>query len=176
MDKSMITIRPETPADHEAVGQVNRLAFDGEAEAGLVEAVRKSPGYIPELSLVAEAGSQVVGHILFSRIRIETADGEVPILALAPMAVLPGYQNQGIGSQLVEYGLKECRRLGHRIVNVLGHPEFYPRFGFRPARALGIEGPYAQAPDEAWLIQELEPGALKNIKGTVVYPQIFDGV
>lgn len=173
----MLTIRPETPADYEAVYRLNQLAFDGRKdEPELVEDIRKSPGYIPELSLVAVEDGEVVGHILFSHVHIHTENGDIPILALAPMAVLPEYQNKGIGSQLVRHGLQECRRLGHTIVNVLGHPAFYPRFGFRPARALGINGPYTDAPDDAWMIQELKPGALDNIKGTVFYPKIFDGV
>src|SRR5215471_16638378 len=121
-------IRPETSADHEAIRHVNRLAFGQDDEARLVDALRDG-GYL-RVSLVAERAGQVVGHILFSDLPILTEAGAVPALALAPMAVLPGFQRQGIGSTLVCRGLDECRRQGHRIVVVVGHPHFYPRLGF----------------------------------------------
>lgn len=169
-------IRPETPADIAAIHAVNRLAFDGrEAEPGLVDAIRHSADFIPELSLVAVVDDRVVGHILFSRIRIETHAGHTPALSLAPMAVLPEYQNQGIGSALVRRGLEECRRLGHAIVIVLGHPDYYPRFGFSARLAQALECPYGDA-GAAWMAIELRPGALDGVHGKVVYPPAFDGV
>jgi putative acetyltransferase len=121
-------IRPETSADHEAIRHVNRIAFGQDAEARLVDALRDG-GYVGA-SLVAEQDGQVVGHILFSDLPIITEAGTVPSLALAPMAVLPEFQNQGIGSALVRRGLEVCKEQGHRIVVVVGHPQFYPRFGF----------------------------------------------
>ncbi|MBN2146404.1 MAG: N-acetyltransferase [Anaerolineales bacterium] len=169
-------IRPETSADYDAIRQVNILAFDNRSsEAGLVEAIRRQPDFIPALSLVAELDGQVVGHILFSPIRIETAQEHLPAISLAPMAVRPEYQNQGIGSALVEHGLAECRRLGQRIAIVLGHTNFYPRFGFMPASRWGLQGPYPEAGD-AFMALELQPGALRGVQGTVCYPSIFDGV
>jgi putative acetyltransferase len=172
----LITIRPETSADYPAVYKVNQLAFNGrDSEPGLVEAVRKSDGYIPELSLVAEEDGQVVGHILFSRIVIETPDGTIPALSLAPMAVLPGHQNKGIGSALVRAGMEACKQLGHGVVIVLGHPNYYPRFGFSAALAEPLECPYG-AVGGAWMAAETIPGALKDIRGKVVYPAYFDGV
>src|SRR5207302_10588764 len=120
-----VVIRPETSADHEAIRHVNRLGFGQDEEARLVEALREG-GYV-HLSLVAERAGQVIGHILFSDLPIITESGMVPALALAPMAVLPAFQNQGVGSALVRRGLDECRRQGHRIIVVLGHPHFYPR-------------------------------------------------
>jgi len=168
----MITIRPETVEDYEAIGEVNALAFGQEDEATLVEKLRGSSGFIPELSLVAVEGGRVVGHILFSPFVIETKDGAVPALTLAPLAVRPGFQNQGVGSALVRDGLERCRTLGHRIVVVVGHPPYYPRFGFSPARARGLEAPFP-VPDEAFMVLELVPGALDGVAGTVRFPPPF---
>jgi putative acetyltransferase len=174
--ESPIRIRPEIPADIPAIYAVNQLAFDGrEAEPRLVDDLRLSDSFIPELSLVAEVDGRVVGHILFSRIHILTESGPLPGLSLAPMAVLPRYQNRGIGSALVQHGLSECRRLGHGIVIVLGHPGYYPRFGFSAALAKALEGPYGDV-GEAWMALELVPGALDGVRGVVVYPPAFDGV
>lgn len=173
METSNIAIRTETPADHPAVYQVNKLAFEGrEAEPRLVEAIRRSPEFIPELSLVAVSEDQIIGHILFSRVTLQTRDGDIPILALAPLAVLPDYQNQGIGSQLTRRGLEVCRKLDFGAVSVLGHPDYYPRFGFVPARPLGIE-PSFDVPAAAWMIIELQPGALNDLQGRVRYPTAF---
>ena len=169
----MIEIRPETENDHSAVREVNMLAFGREDEAQIVETLRQSDDFIPELSLVAIYHGRVVGHILFSPILIETKKGDVSAMALATLAVRPEFQNQGIGSELVRQGLKECRLLGHRIVVVIGHPDYYPRFGFSPARVMGLEAPF-QVPDEAFLVHELVPGALYEIGGMVRYPPAFD--
>ena len=169
----MITIRPEKKSDYAAISEVNRLAFESEEEARLVETLRQSTGFIPELSLVAVNDGQVVGHILFSPLTIETKNGEVPALTLASMAVRPGFQNQGIGSELAVQGLKECQRLDHKIVVVVGHPNYYPRFGFSSARPKGLEVPF-QVPDEAFMALELIPGALDGISGVVRFPPAFD--
>lgn len=164
-------VRPERPKDIEAIDNVLRRAFGGNEESTLVRALRASEYFLPPLALVAEAEAEeeegenrVVGYILFSRISIETRDGEVQALALAPMAVLPEQQRQGIGTQLVEMGLGACRQLGHSIVVLVGHPEYYPRFGFEPARAYDLELPFA-VPDEAFMALELMPGALKSVRG-----------
>ena len=168
----MTTVRPETANDHAAIREVNALAFGREVEARLVENLRRLPDFIPELSLVAAETGRVVGHILFSPMTIETKDGAVPALALAVLAVRPEFQNQGIGSALVREGLERCRSLGHRIVVVVGHPEYYPRFGFSPARARNLEAPFP-VPDEAFLVLGLVPGALDNVAGVVRYPPPF---
>ena len=168
----MITIRPETAEDYAAIHEVNLLAFGQEVEPQLVDNLRRSPDFIPELSLVAVEAGRVVGHILFSPFVIETKDGAVPALTLAPLAVRPESQNQGIGSELARRGLEECRRLGHRIVVVVGHPNYYPRFGFSPARARGLEAPFP-VPDEAFMVLELTPGALDGIAGMVRFPPAF---
>ena len=169
----MITIRPEAADDYAAIREVNLLAFGQENEPRLVENLHRLPEFIPELSLVAVEAGQVVGHILFSPVVIETKDGAVPALTLAPLAVRPEFQNQGIGSELVRDGLERCRSLGHRIVVVVGHPTYYPRFGFSPARARGLEAPFP-VPDEAFLVLELAPGALDGIAGVVRYPPAFE--
>jgi putative acetyltransferase len=163
-------IRPETAADLEAIREVNLLAFGQDAEARLVDALRDG-GYV-RASLVAEKDGQVVGHILFSDLPIIT-ESEVPALALAPMAVLPGFQNQGIGSALVRTGLEHCREQGHKIVIVVGHPHFYPRFGFSTALAIRLESPYS---GEAFMAVELVRGAMDGVTGRVAYPPPFSSL
>jgi putative acetyltransferase len=167
-----IVIRPETSADHEAIRHVNRLAFGQDDEARLVDALREG-GHV-RLSLVADQLGRVVGHILFSDLPIHTDRGVVAALALAPMSVLPEFQKQGIGSALVREGLDECRRRGHKIVVVVGHPHFYPRFGFSPQLAAHLESPFSGR--DSFMAVELEPGALDHVSGKVAYPPPFEGV
>jgi putative acetyltransferase len=171
----MIMVRAERVGDIGAIHLVNRLEFGQEEEAFLVQRIRKSSGFIPELSLVAVKDSHVVGHILFSRIHINTPRGSMAVLSLAPMAVLPEFQNLGIGSRLVSTGLEKCRELGHTIVVVIGHPEYYPKFGFVPARKRGLDLPFP-VPDEAFMVCELEPEALAGIEGKIKYPPEFEDV
>ena len=163
-----LVIRPETPNDQDAIRHVNRLAFGQDEEAVLVDALRAG-GFV-RLSLVAENEGQVVGHILFSELPIITERGVVPSLALAPLAVLPDFQRLGIGSELVRRGLDFCRRHGHRIVIVLGHPEYYHRFGFSAESARSLLSPFA---GEAWMAMELVPGSLNGVSGRVEYPPPF---
>jgi len=169
----MITIRPETAEDYAAIHEVNLLAFGQEVEPRLVKNLRRLPDFIAELSLVAVEAGRVVGHILFSPFVIETKDGTVPALTLAPLAVRPEFQNRGVGSELVRDGLERCRILGHKIVVVVGHPEYYPRFGFSPARARGLEAPFP-VPDEAFMVLELVPSALDGVAGIIRFPPPFD--
>lgn len=172
----MTLIRPETPADVAAIYAVNQQAFAGrQAEPGLVDAIRTSAGFIPQLSLVAEHNGAIIGHILFSRIHIQTDNGLLPTLALAPLAVLPEYQRQGIGSALVRRGLQECQRLGQAVVIVLGSASYYPRFGFSAGLAKALECPFGNC-GEAWMALEIIPGALAGVRGRVVYPPAFDGI
>lgn len=168
-------IRPEQPEDFEAINEVNRLAFERDNEAQLIERLRDREDYHPGLSLVAVAGKLIVGHILFSPIVIVSGSKRVPALALAPLAVRPNRQQQGIGTELVEQGLAACRKLGHHIVVVLGHPELYPRFGFKLASKCNITAPFP-VPDEAFMVLGLTPGALVGVEGMVEYPEPFNEV
>lgn len=171
----MIIIRPETLEDYTVISEVNKLAFGQENEARLVENIRQAANFNPKLSLVAVKDEKVVGHILFSPITIQYPKGNIPALALAPVAVRPEFQNQSVGSQLVKRGLEECQRLGHKIVIVIGHPTYYTRFGFSSATAKGLEAPFP-VPDEAFMILELIPGTLAGISGMVKYPPVFNEV
>jgi len=139
----MVKIRVEREGDCEAVFNVHKRAFGRENEARLVEKIRKLDYFIPQLSLVAVKDDEIAGHILFSYVTIQTRTGDVPALGFAPVAVLPKFQKQGIGSELILQGLNECRRLGHRIVVLVGHPDYYPRFGFLPARAKRTGDPFS---------------------------------
>ncbi len=163
-----ITIREEMPADYTQIHSVNTLAFSQSAEADLVDTLRTA-GYV-RLSLVALCEEQVVGHILFSDLPITTDQGVIPAVALAPMAVLPKFQRQGIGSQLVRSGLDICRDRGHQAAIVLGHPQYYPRFGFSADLAKAISAPFS---GDAFMAAELQPQALQNIRGSVTYPPPF---
>jgi putative acetyltransferase len=168
-----LKIRAEMAEDYPAVHQLNEQAFDGPGEANLVEALRQSGE--PYISLVAEEGDRIVGHIFFSPVLIESEAGAFKAIGLAPMAVLPEFQNQGIGSQLVRRGLEECRNIGHEVVVVLGHPEYYPRFGFIPASRKGLSCEYP-VPDEVFMVLELREGALSGREGLVKYRPEFGSV
>ena len=170
--EAIVAVRPERAEDHAAIRRVNTEAFGRPNEAWLVDALRKTAGFVPELSLVAEAGGEVVGHILVTRILIREGSETVSALALAPMAVLPSYQRTGIGSALVRHALAEARRLGHGAVVVLGHASYYPRFGFSPARGHGIRAPFPVR-DESFMVLELAPSALAGVMGEVEYPPEF---
>ena len=162
-------IRAERDGDRAAVRAVNEAAFETSLEADLVEALRDSVQ--PLVSLVAEEKGAVVGHILFSPVTL-IGRPELRMMGLAPMAVVPERQGEGIGSDLVRAGLEECRVLGARAVMVLGHPEYYPRFGFEPAFRFGLGSEY-DVPGEAFMALELEPGALADASGTVRYHRVF---
>ena len=169
----MIDIRTETKQDHRAVWLVNEKAFGQRNEADLVDALRASAR--PYVSLVTVVDDRVVGHIFFSPVSIESEAGAFVAMGLAPMAVLPEFQNQGIGSKLVQEGLKGCQQLGHDIVVVLGHPNYYPRFGFMPASLKGLQSEYDVA-DEVFMVTELTVGALAGRHGLVRYAAEFERV
>lgn len=168
-------IRPEQIDDFEAIARVNQLAFGRDNEARLIERLRDTSEYHPGLSLVAVDENQIIGHILFSQIAIKSEEAWIPALALAPLAVIPDRQYQGVGTALVEQGILVCHQLGHRIIIVLGHAEYYPHFGFQPASRFGIRCPFP-VPDEVFMVLGLRPGALKAVQGTVVYPEAFNQV
>jgi putative acetyltransferase len=169
----MIVVRTENLEDRKSVRRVNELAFEQPNEADLVDAFRANAR--PYVSLVAVIDEQVVGHIFFSPVSIESENSAFTAMGLAPMAVLPEYQNQGIGSQLVREGLKECERLGEDIVVVLGHPNYYPRFGFGPASLKGLRSEY-DVRDEVFMVLELREGALGGRQGLVKYHSEFGKV
>lgn len=165
-----VRIRAETAKDGRAVRVVNESAFETPIEAHLVDSLREEAH--PVVSLVAEGEDGVVGHILFSPV-VLPGHPELRILGLAPMAVLPKHQRRGVGSALVRSGLEECRKLGAGAVVVLGHPEYYPRFGFVPASRFGLSCKY-DAPEEAFMALELVPGHLAGASGEVRYHPAFD--
>jgi len=168
----MLRIRAERESDHADVKGLLVLAFGRENEGKLVEALRKDEAFDEEVTLVAVVDRQLIGHVMFSQLKIESESGSVPALALAPLAVRPDFQNQGIGTLLVEEGIKAARGGGHRIVIVVGDPGFYSRFGFSPASPLGLKASL-QVPPGAFMALELVPGALAGVRGTVVYPPAF---
>jgi predicted N-acetyltransferase YhbS len=165
----MIELRPEAPDDHAAVRALLREAFEpygGEAE--LVDALRAEGAHVPELCLVAVDGAELTGHVFFSRARL--ASGH-QVLALAPMAVAAGRQGEGIGSRLATAALERAAGTTFPLVVVLGHPGYYPRFGFRPAAGLAIQAPW-DVPPEAWMALPL-PAYDPAARGLVTYAAAF---
>jgi putative acetyltransferase len=163
-------IRHEVDSDVSGVRRVHLAAFPGDGEAGLVDALREN-GHLP-VSIVAEEDVGIVGHIAFSPVTVDGLD--VAAVGLAPVAVMPEFQKQGIGSELIRAGLQACREAGFRIVVVLGEPDFYQRFGFQPAHLAGLENEY-QARDE-FMVLELEPGNLSGVSGLVQYSEEFSSL
>ena len=166
-----VNIRHERPDDERAVHDVNASAFEQALEADLVDTLRRENLVL--CSLVAERDATIVGHILFTPVTVD-GDSRVRAAGLAPMAVDPGWQRCGIGTALVETGLDACARLGIEIVVVLGHPEFYPRFGFQPASRFGLRCEFP-VPDGVFMAMELVDGALARRGGLVRYLPIFSG-
>lgn len=163
-------VRPEQPGDVAAIHRVNAIAFGRDSEAELVDRLRGVPN---TLSLVAVVNEGIVGHLFFSPVTVEAAATE-GWLGLGPVAVLPPYQGQGIGSALIRQGLETCRATGGQAVVVLGDPQFYARFGFVPAAAWGLRCEY-DAPEGAFRVLELNPGALATPpEGLVRYRPEFD--
>lgn len=162
-------IRAEEQSDRADVHALNVSAFATPAEADLVDALRAEAK--PVVSLVAEQDGAVVGHILFSPVTLSGGAG-LKIMGLAPMAVAPSRQRRGIGSALVRAGLQRCRAQGVGAVVVLGHPGYYPRFGFSPSSRFGIDSEY-DVPAEAFMVCELEPGFLREAAGTIRYHAAF---
>jgi putative acetyltransferase len=170
--RDRVLIRSEEEKDFAAVHLVNASAFESPAEADLVDALREKTA--PVVSLVAEKNKTVVGHIMFSPVSL-TGHPDLKIMGLAPMAVLPVNQNKGIGAALVRAGLERCKDLGFGAVVVLGHPEYYPRFGFLPSSQFGISCEY-NAPKEAFMVLELQPGYLRGSSGAIKYHAAFKSV
>lgn len=169
----MPRIRPERPEDIAAIHALNEAAFPTCAEADLVDTLRDEGAHV--LSLVAVDGDRVVGHILFSPVVIETKAGALDALGLGPMALLPERQREGTGSKLVTASLMQCTAIDYPAVVVLGHPEYYPRFGFLRADRFGITCEFP-SPPEAFMIKELQAGALAGKSGIAKYHAAFDAV
>ncbi len=163
-----LIVRGENIEDRPVIRSINEAAFGRPDEAGLVDSLRTEGVVLA--SLVAEIEKRLAGHILFSRMWVETANGSVSAVALAPMAVLPEYQRRGIGECLIRHGLDLLCGRGEQIVIVLGHPDYYPRFGFSSEKARPLESPF---PRDAFMALELSPGALDGIRGHVRYPAAF---
>ena len=168
-----LEIRQEVIKDYAAIAEVNNLAFERENEAELIHNIIKSDRYIPELSLVVELDRKIVGHIMFSYIDL-VAKETIKVLALAPVAVLPEYQHQGIGSLLVKTGLDIAKKMAVPMVIVLGDPKFYTRFGFEPAIKHNIQSPFDVA-DEAFMVKLLTNNS-DRYRGKIEYPPAFYNV
>ena len=165
-----MTIREEQSDDVAAIRRVILEAFDGPAEADLVDKLRANGKFA--LSLVAELDGQVVGHILFTEVAIEDAEPCPRALGLAPLAVLSQFQRRGVGSALMRRSLERCREMGHDAIVVVGHAEYYPKFGFLPASRYGLRCEY-EVPEDVFMALELRAGALQGIEGLVRYQTEF---
>ena len=163
----MIEIREERPEDIAAVREVNKRAFGQEQEANIVDALRSNGAAL--LSLVATLNGQVVGHIMYSPI---TVGDKVTGAALAPMAVLPEHQREGIGSKLIEAGTQKLKEAGYPYIIVLGHANFYPRFGFKPASSFGIECEW-DVPDDVFMLLVLDQSKMQDVSGLARYRHEF---
>lgn len=172
-----LTIRQETEKDYKVTEHVVEKAFEtaeysDHKEQFLVADLRKGDAFVPQLSLVAELDEQIIGHILLTKILIKNEEKESESLALAPVSVLPEFQNQSVGSKLIHESLRIAKELGFKSVIVLGHEKYYPRFGFKPASTWGITPPF-KVRDEVFMALELEGGSLEGVSGTVVYGAEF---
>lgn len=164
-------VREEAKSDHAAVREILLEAFEQPDEADLVEKLRTSTAFIPSLSLVAEAEGEVVGHILFTRLHVR-AETRRPGLALAPMAVRKAFQRRGVGGALVREGLARARALAEPFVVVVGHPEYYPRFGFERSSRWSIRASF-EVREEAIMAIELQPHGLDGVTGVVDWAPEF---
>lgn len=172
------SIRKENPSDHHWVIELTEKAFESleisdHTEGKLVDNLRKAPTFIGELSLVAELNGQIVGHILFTPIRIENGEQQFQSLVLAPVSVLPEFQKQGIGGQLIIAGHQKARELGFQSVILIGHPEYYPRFGYKTASGFGLKVAMELPSDDVFMAVELTENALSGVSGMVIFPPEF---
>lgn len=168
-----INIRQEQQKDIEQVRDLYIKTFETDSEANLVEKIRKFPRYDDKLSLVAYDNDKIVGHIMLSKIRIEKGDDWFSVLVLAPLAVLPKYQNKGIGSKLVLAIQDVCANVGYDVIIVLGHNKFYSKFGFEKASKYNIIPPF-EVPDEAFMVYCENKSTLDYVNGNVKYNECFD--
>lgn len=172
----MVTIRQEQQSDYKKTEEVVQKAFlkeefSDKTEHELVSRIRKCEAFIPELSIVA-VNEEIVGHILLSKIKIEQGATSVESLALAPVSVARGYQKKGIGGKLIGAALEKAKELGYGSVVVLGHPEYYPKFGFKKASEWNIKAPF-EVHEEVFMVVELRENALEGVEGIVQYSSAF---
>lgn len=172
-----ILIREELEKDYKEVEELVEEAFRNEEysdhqEHNLINRLRKSNEFINELSLVVEFDEKLIGHILLSKIKINKENESHESLAMAPVSVLPEHQNKGIGKLLIEKSITEAKRLGYSSIIVLGHENYYPKFGFVKASEFKIRPPF-EVPEEAFMALEIEKGSLKDIEGVVEYSSAF---
>jgi putative acetyltransferase len=165
----MLAVRPETSDDHAVIAAITEAAFGRPVEARMIEAVRDSDGFVPDLSLVADENGEIVGHVLLSYVSLE--DGR-RLLALGPIAVRTDRQGEGIGGTLVRAGLAAADERGEPLVLLLGHPAYYPRFGFTSASAMGLLPPDPGMLDAAWMVYPLR-AYTPDLRGRVVFPPAF---
>ena len=172
-DPTPARIRPELPADENAIRRVHHAAFDGSVEGGIVDGMRGSAAWLPGGSMVAAApDGRIVGHLLLSRGILMGPDGrEVAIGIIGPVGVLPDRQGIGIGAALTRRAISVAVDQQLPLVCLLGHADYYPRFGFEPARAIGVEPPHPW-PDANWLALRL-PAWTDDLRGTVRLPPAF---
>jgi len=173
-----MTIRQETSKDYEKVFNLIKSAFKeadfaDHTEQFLVERLRQSDAFIPELSMVAEIEGEVVGHILLTKIKIKNELTMFDSLALAPVSVLPRFQGKGIGGQLILEAHKKAKASGYESIVLLGHEEYYPRFGYEQADKYGIELPF-EVPKENCMVIALVENGLAGVRGMVAYPKEFN--
>lgn len=169
----MLNIIEESPKDLNDIYEINKKAFGEGIEAEIVNALREADELT--LSLVAKVDNLIIGHIAFSEVKVQSGEKTHKAIGLGPMAILPEYQRKGYGSNLVEYGLKILSERDYEIVVVLGHPDFYPKFGFVPSQNYGIQCEF-ECPPEAFMVKELKPDALKGVTGKVCYSSKFSEV
>ena len=167
----MLTVRLEIPRDLDDIRRVNEQAFGRKTEADIVDKLRGRGALT--LSLVAVRRGEVEGHIAFSPVVVQSEGSSFDAVSLGPIAVLPACQRQGVGGQLVRAGLEECRNLGREIVVVVGHPAYYPRFGFVPARPKGLSCEF-EVPEDVFMVLELREGALAGRGGVVKFQPEFN--
>ncbi|MCF8033414.1 MAG: N-acetyltransferase [Desulfarculaceae bacterium] len=171
-----MVIRQSVDSEIEEVLRVEREAFGYPKEAELVGELLADPSAQPLYSLLAWDGDEAAGHILFTKANLEGAEPQPSVYLLAPLAVLPGCQNQGLGGKLIGHGLELLKEAGVELVFVLGHPGYYPRHGFAPAGVHGLDAPYPIPPEhaDAWMVQELRPGVIGTVRGTVRCARALD--
>lgn len=174
-----LIIREERVEDYQITEEVIEKVFKGmelsdQTEHELVARLRKTDAFMPELSLVAldEEKNELIGHILLSKVKIQGDNASTDSLALAPVSVLPAWQNKGIGKALIEKALAKARSLGHQSVIVLGHPAYYAKYGFEKASLWRITAPF-EVPDEAFMALQLKEGTLEKVSGVVEYSSAF---